>query len=223
MAERTMMELANEEILRDGLGAHRKGEGDVLEACLYELGHRTSRRAAAVEAELRALPPIKTAARARPRGVSKSGTPRPDEGFVQRAERGQSVEFLKDEQIKPRREELIREARRSVWLSSLTFPYAELVDVLAAKARGGVDVTLIVAERQVRGKHETDLQRLEKAGVECVFLESTHSKLLVIDDEYMMVGSANAHGGHRDACTLNRNRALAIEAVEYLGYLRDRA
>lgn len=114
---------------------------------------------------------------------------------------------------------MIDRAKRSVWMSSLTFPDSELVDALARKGRHIERVHLVVAERTVRDGHDKDLARLDRAGVDCKLLRSTHSKLLVIDENLVMVGSANAHHVHRDVCVVFRDARKAQELIEYMDRL----
>jgi hypothetical protein len=117
---------------------------------------------------------------------------------------------------------MIEAAAGSIWLSSLTFMHPELVPVLEKKARSGVTVTFVAARRTVKGaSRDPDIARLVKAGAICRFLDSTHSKALVIDEELVMVGSANAHGGDHDLCVTMRDRRLAAQIIEYLSKLPD--
>jgi phosphatidylserine/phosphatidylglycerophosphate/cardiolipin synthase-like enzyme len=124
-------------------------------------------------------------------------------------------------EIFPAQLRVIKSARKSIWLSSLTFPKSSLTDALIMKADEGVDVTLIVADRKVGDAHDKVVRRLRRAGVDYAFPDSTHSKALVVDEEIIINGSANAHGGHRDICTLHADKAGAKKIIRELQRLFD--
>jgi phosphatidylserine/phosphatidylglycerophosphate/cardiolipin synthase-like enzyme len=191
------MQLKADQLLVRGQRAHAAGDTGTLRACLRELECRTTRAATSAETELRAL--IRGAGRAK--HVTEANL---------------NLNVVKDREIIYRRQSMIHAATKSVWLSSLTFPNPDLVDALLKKAKAGLGVTLIVADRTVRAPHEPEICRLERAGATCVFPDSTHSKALVVDEELVMVGSANADRVHRDLCVVFRDRGMASEVIAYL-------
>lgn len=117
---------------------------------------------------------------------------------------------------------MIAAAERSVWLSSLTFPSASLVELLERKAKAGLSVTVVLADRTVKTTQNAEIGRLTRARARCCLLASTHSKALVIDEELVLLGSANAHRGHRDLCVSLRDVKLASEIIAYLDGLVGR-
>jgi phosphatidylserine/phosphatidylglycerophosphate/cardiolipin synthase-like enzyme len=121
----------------------------------------------------------------------------------------------------PERLALIARAQRSIWMSSLTCPHRDVVDALAKKARDGVEVNLVVADRKCGPAEEGALEQLERAGVEWDLVPSTHSKVLVIDELIVMNGSANAHGGHHDINHVFEDRNAALETISELRRLID--
>lgn len=187
-------------LCRIGVTAFAKGDRATAVVCLRLLEPRRTREAAKEAAKLRKLLLLSTASNA-PKAKASGGV----EGV-----------FI-DEKIEPHRERLILSARKSIWLSSLTFPCARLVDLLVRMARDGVTVVLVVAARKIQGRRQkARLDRLERAGVDCRCLRATHSKLLIVDEELVMIGSANAHGVWRDACRIDRDRRSARELINYL-------
>ncbi len=84
-APRPLMNLDAEQLLREGMAAHHRGDQDHLRECLRELEHRSTSRAAEVEEELAAL----LGDRSPP-----TGQPPPQPGFQGRAEHQQLQDAL---------------------------------------------------------------------------------------------------------------------------------
>ena len=206
-----LRQFSGAKLLDTGRKAHRSGDKQLVRECLRELECRSSRAAAAAEQELRDL--LKGRTRAAGRATRPNDADGPTEALA----------LVKDADISYRREAMIERARRSIWLSSLTFPHSDLVPMLMKKARSNVFVGIVVANRTLKARHEAEVRGLTHAGARCTFLASTHSKALVIDEELVMLGSANAHGGHRDLCVLFRDRKLAGQIITYLNGLTDPA
>lgn len=90
--------------------------------------------------------------------------------------------------------QMIRRARRSVWLSTYTLQDGrrELREALINQVRNDVDVDLIVHPRPITpgGHTEEVVSDLQEGGVR-MHICSSHSKCVVIDEEDVMLGSAN--------------------------------
>ena len=201
MTDHDLRQRTAAELLRAGKDAFGNRDKQLLRECLRELECRSSRAAAAAEEELRAL--------ARSVGRSRTAGSNTDDPI-------DAIALVKDTDIAYRRGSMIENAKRSIWLSSLTFPHSDLVPLLADKARSRVSVAIVVAGRQVQARHDAEVRRLTAAGARCMFPASTHSKALVVDEELVLLGSANAHGGHRDLCVSFRDCKTAAEIIEYL-------
>jgi phosphatidylserine/phosphatidylglycerophosphate/cardiolipin synthase-like enzyme len=118
---------------------------------------------------------------------------------------------------------MIREATRSVWLSTYTLRdgRGELRDILLSQARNDVNVNLIVHPKPIAHGGHTDevLDELHKGGVR-VFVRKSHSKCVIIDEEDIMLGSANLCDiVGRELGVRLRSRSMARQLIEYLGAL----
>jgi hypothetical protein len=152
MADHDLRQHSAAELLRAGKAAYGNADRQLLRECVRELECRSSRAAAEAEEELRAL--AKTAPRG---GRSSKVAPRADDSI-------DAIALVKDTDIAYRRGAMIENAKRSIWLSSLTFPHSDLVPLLTAKARSRVSVAIVVAGRKVELRHEVEVQRLTSAG-----------------------------------------------------------
>lgn len=191
--------MTSPDIVRLGTEAAQRGEQSVVQACIAALLPRSRSSARRGREALRSLS-VERHSRAR---VALRSEP-------------YSSETVFDQQIIPKRNEFIEAAESSIGLSSYTFPSKQLCELLVRKANAGVQVRLVVARKFCSKKNRRALHILEEAGVTVVKPKSTHSKVLVIDECITMNGSANAHGVHRDFCTVDRGHRRANEAKEYL-------
>jgi phosphatidylserine/phosphatidylglycerophosphate/cardiolipin synthase-like enzyme len=205
-----LIRMKNEALLAFGVAAVARGDRAGAEATVRVLEGRRTRLAATMAMRLR------TATRSR--NVSENA--RATRSVGPSEELG-GVRGVRDAEIEPYREQLIRRARHTIWMSSLTPPSARLAEVLIDAARREVRIVLILAVRKITSsKQRKRIAHLEMAGVECRALASTHSKVIVVDDVDVMVGSANADRVHRDYCWTARDRGASYEAIEYLDGLR---
>lgn len=151
---------------------------------------------------------------------SSSKSPRPAQ---LKSGRGAStpIRTVKNAEIMPERLALIARAQKSIWLASLTCPRPDLMEALVKRARTGVYVHVVFAERKRGDAQDRLLERLERAGGEWTLLRSTHSKVLVVDEHVVMNGSANAHGGHHDINHVFEDRAAARDSISELRRLID--
>ncbi len=197
--------LSAEKLLDAGERAARCGDRVTLEACISVLDGRKTKFAASVQAKLRNI--------------------LRDMGSIWSHERKDNAGIFSgpvfDSDIAPQRMKLLEFARRSIFMTSLTFPNNDIVNVLEKKARSGVRVVLIFADRTRRDKHNDALDRLVEADAKVYGKDSTHSKILIVDSEWVMVGSANAHGGHLDANHVHRDRDIAKKYTTYVEGLMD--
>lgn len=212
MLDEELISLSADRLLQLGKSAARKADASRLRACLRELECRGSRAAAAAERELRALKQTLRATVREPEVAGASDACEID-----------AIALVKDAEIRYRRLRMIEQAQKSIWLSSLTFLHKDLVSPLERKSRSGVHVTFVASRKTVRSPvHDAQIRRLAKAGAHCRFLDSTHSKAMVVDEALVLIGSANAHGGHRDLCICLRDEKLAAQIIHYLSSLSER-
>lgn len=112
---------------------------------------------------------------------------------------------------------LIASAHKRVWISNAYFvPSAPILDLLARKAREGVDVRILAAGDHTDTKPYLPPQRsrmaqLIGAGARAYEYAPTmmHSKLMVIDDRVAAVGSCNL-----DALSLNKLNEGTVVVVD---------
>lgn len=213
------------DVVRIGKTAIHRGDHALAKTCLAVVEPRNPRKA--VRAEILDLRKSLVGSVCGDGSVRQSRdrpNPKASGKHFSRASRREHRDVLglvTDQDIGPLREQMIRKATRSIWISSLTPPSARISELLRKQAEEDVAVVLIIAERTIkRWDQEERLARLERAGVDCNFLRSTHSKCLVIDEEYVLIGSANAGRVHRDLCFAVKNRGLALEVIDYLDWLR---
>jgi hypothetical protein len=215
MPERDLMQLLAEDLLRKGKAAHKAGDAGLLRSCLAELDRRLKGGGSSLARDCaERLRQLNTPSRAprTPKARMAKLTEQPPT-----SEPVPGIRVLVDAQdIMAERLRLIASAQRSIWLSSYTFPNDKVVEGLVHQARAGVQVRLIVAEKNVRQEHGPAVARLERASVECEFPQSCHAKALVIDERTVLNGSANAHGGHHDICEAYDSPSAARKIVAEL-------
>lgn len=122
----------------------------------------------------------------------------------------------------------IRASRKRIWVQSPYFSSDEIMNALAAAAKRGVDVRVIIPTRNDSGiMHSNNLataQTLIKAGVKVYqYPGMTHTKIMLCDD-WVTLGSANL-----DTLSMRINRELniafreprAVSEVENRVFRRD--
>ena len=188
------------DLARKAEAAARVGDDVTFDACLDELRER--KRADDLIEELldfraeshgrRSLPPIAQA-------IS--------------ANQLSELSVITDDDCWSRGLELVRRARRSTWLSTFTLKDSteELRETLTARVRANVAVSLLVSNSRANGGARTQdlVADLRQAGV-TVFERPNHSKCIVVDGEYVLVGSANLQSMHwGDLCIQFRSSSIA--------------
>lgn len=205
------------DVFEMGLSALARGDVRLHEDCVRELRSRRTRNARELGEELAeedASPRREPASERRPEGFTV------DVGAV-----AEPVVLLTDGAIVEARTRLIQEAKQTLWLSTFTFTDTgrSLTRLLARRARDGVDVHLIVSYGRDKNTTSELLDELEHAGVHVHADEATHSKVVVVDDEQVLIGSANLNRSFRDLALLVSSRSLAREATRYLRTLTRRS
>ncbi len=147
-------------------------------------------------------------------------------GFTTSVDLGSArVELVADARIVERRGELVAAARRTILLSSYVLqPTARtddpFEDLCGAAARGvHVDVVVSRGRKSQRPRLERMIERLSTRGIHVHAQESQHSKCVVVDDEWVMFGSANHETVFRDLMLVVRSPTLAEKLREYLAPL----
>jgi cardiolipin synthase len=120
-------------------------------------------------------------------------------------------------------------ARRRVWIMTPYFlPSRELAGALVSAALRGLDVSIILPGRNnlafVHWASRHGLEELLASGIKVFYREApfVHTKLFLVDDDYVLVGSANI-----DPRSLRLNFELGIEiynrgvAENLAGYILD--
>lgn len=127
----------------------------------------------------------------------------PPAGEVPAAFVASSANDLKEGMTRTRAERmtnlLIRSARRRLWIANSYFvPSTEILSLLVAKARAGVDVRVLVPGpvhdwRSIRAAQRNGYPELVKAGVQIFEYQPTmmHSKTMLVDDRLVVIGSTN--------------------------------
>lgn len=107
--------------------------------------------------------------------------------------------------------ELIRSARRTLWIEDETCSDPEVIRAIADRARAGVQATVQLAEAK-------DVDGLLAAGITAKKMEKhyLHAKAIVVDDERAYVGSVNLTANSMDH---NREVGLILTDPTYVGIL----
>jgi len=103
--------------------------------------------------------------------------------------------------------EQIESAQRSLHIETYTFEHAALAEVIAERARSGVDVQILLegglVSRGISDQEKWCYQQVERAGGRVYFMvqdldnevyaryKNQHAKFIIIDDEVLIIGSEN--------------------------------
>jgi phosphatidylserine/phosphatidylglycerophosphate/cardiolipin synthase-like enzyme len=147
---------------------------------------------------------------------------------------GQACELLDDKGYEPRVLELLRGARERIEVTMFsallpadagtTHPVRLLLDALVERHRAGVAVRVVLDAGAPSGQgrpSERAYQLLEQAGVPVRWDEddrTTHSKTLVVDGRWCVVGS---HNWTFSALRRNREQSLLVEDPALAGRLGE--
>ena len=143
--------------------------------------------------------------------IQSGGLPLPPEDFKEPPRAGKTpAAFVAssaadldagDEQTRAERatELLIRSARKRIWIANSYFvPSAQILSMLAAKARSGVDVRILAPGpihdwRSIRAAQRDGYPDLVAAGIQIYEYQPSmmHSKTMVVDSHLVAIGSTN--------------------------------
>lgn len=104
----------------------------------------------------------------------------------------------------------IRHARSSIYFLAFSFTSGELAEALIERARSGVIVAGVIDESQVLSYSGTEYERFSSNGIQALLDGNPrlmHHKVMVIDEEIVVVGSYNFS---RSAETRNDENTLVI-------------
>lgn len=209
MADRPFMNLGTADVYKKAESAAKRSDTNVFEQCLRELGSR--KRGADLVDELQEL-------------RDELKTPHLPPALAKGFQAGdiEDLTVVADSDCH-RRLDMLRGAKRSIWLSTYTIKdgSGDLRKILGEKARRDVAVNVIASPGPIRpgGHAEEVLDDLRQARVR-VIEKTNHSKCVVVDEEYVMVGSANLQDRiYRDVGLQFRSRSVARVLIEYLGEL----
>jgi phosphatidylserine/phosphatidylglycerophosphate/cardiolipin synthase-like enzyme len=209
MAARPYVSLGTSEVFRKAELAARKGDARTFDDCLAEL--RSRKRG---EELIEQLTDLKAE-------MSIAEPPPPiTKGF--RTGDLTAFAIVTDDDCHSRLD-LLRQAERSVWLSTYSIKdgSGELRQILAERVRKGVTVNLIVSPKPIKagGHAEEVVDDLRKSGVR-VTVKTNHSKCVVVDSVHVMVGSCNLQDViYRDVGVRFSAPTVAKLLIEYLEQL----
>ena len=131
---------------------------------------------------------------------------------------GDSPLVLSPDNSRKRITELIRGAKRSLWLEESTLLDADITRELAKAAKRGVDVRFIAPRREHDVAAE-NYQAIRDAGAQVVFLSEpyVHAKAIVADGRRAFVGSVNLS---YTSFELNRELGILTEDVDVINRLQ---
>lgn len=208
-AQRPFMNLGTVDVYRKAEIAARCGDARTLDGCISELRHR--KRGEDLIEDLEELRAEVNGLHGSLPDLTKSFSPTDVANLT----------ILTDNDCH-RRLDLLRDARRSIWLStySITDDHEDLRNLLRTKVRNGVKVNLIVSKRPANGNQAAEvINDLRKDSVR-VTVTTNHSKCAVVDDEHVMIGSANLQTKIRREVALQfRSASVARMLIEYFDKL----
>jgi cardiolipin synthase A/B len=120
---------------------------------------------------------------------------------------------------------LLLRAQRRIWIANAYFvPSAAIVDILERKARAGVDVRILVPDKNSDSKTAFGAQHLEfgrlreaKARIWQYTASMMHAKVTLVDDDLLLVGSINLDplslNVLEEASLLTQDAKVAAEAA----------
>lgn len=117
---------------------------------------------------------------------------------------GNKMEILLDNKSTKKKNELIKKAKRKIYVSTLVFiddpATQEIVDLLIARHREGLDVRIIESDGPLAKLHKEVKNRFKAAGVPIVVADEFykhsimtvyHTKIVAIDDTEVIMGGQN--------------------------------
>lgn len=116
---------------------------------------------------------------------------------------GNSFHLLADSQSFESKLNLIKQAKKSIWISSLVFvddeTTSEIVRALQDKARAGLDVK-VITENALSYVHPQQIKRMKSLGVQVLLADDFfkyntqaiyHSKVFIVDQNQAIIGGQN--------------------------------
>jgi phosphatidylserine/phosphatidylglycerophosphate/cardiolipin synthase-like enzyme len=213
MGSRLFSQLGTAAVYAKGETAARQHDAATFEECVREL--RSRKRGEELIDELREL---------REQVARGRSVPPPSIADGLRASDVEALTVITDNECH-RRFDMLRRATRSIWLSTFTIRdgKGELREILDDRTRKGVRATLIVSPGPIRpgGHAEEVIADLRSIGVR-VIVTTNHSKCAIVDEEEVIVGSANIQDVIIHDVGLHfRSRSIARALIEYLGSLQE--
>ena len=206
--DRPHFDLSANELFQEGLRAVSRCDRRAYVQYLSELRKRATRRAADLAEELEEEDVWGGERRTRPAGAC---LPIDDADL-------RDCAFVTDQEIEGQRHKMIEAATSSIWLSTFNMSNEDgaVCAALKKKRASGVAVVLIVSKRMSRVT-DVDLEALrDRYDIDVRTSEGSHSKCVIVDDEHVMIGSANLTRSYRDAVFVARSPVLARHMRAYL-------
>ena len=120
---------------------------------------------------------------------------------------------------------LIKQSKKYIYIPTFILTHNTLKNELISAFNRGVDVKIIIDATNTYGKHSV-FKELRAAGIPVKvenYAGKMHSKTLIIDDEYIVVGSANlsnsAENKNDENTLIIKNSRLAIFYKDFFNYL----
>lgn len=206
-------ELSAKDLFVRGLRAMKLKDESTYKACLRALERRKSRIARELADELAEEGGIGN--RGGATHVHAGGT------FPVELADMRDVVLVTDRSIIQHRDRMLARATSRIWLSTFNLRDEDgaLRKRLMEKARQNVEVCVVVSVGQAkRERAERWLAALRQAGprVHLYTHASSHSKCVIVDEQDVLIGSANLNCTHRDACLSIRSSHLAKRLQDYL-------
>jgi len=135
------------------------------------------------------------------------------------------IEFLSDEKINTRLNELITSAKYHIiivspWLD----PELHIMDKLlsASKKINNVEIITLRPEKEI---YQEAIDKLSKNGAQVFLKENLHAKMFIFDSRDLIVGSTNLKitslVRNSEAALYTNNREVVNKACEYIDELKD--
>jgi len=116
-------------------------------------------------------------------------------------------------------EEGIKKAQKSILILTFSFSDSNFIDLINQKADEGIDVTVIIDKN-----HQNTLKNLGNNKIKILTRlmgeGRIHHKILVIDDEFIWLGSANFS---QAAFSTQENFVVGIQSTKFANILHDEA
>lgn len=104
-----------------------------------------------------------------------------------------NLRFLSNTDILPRIIEMIQTAKNEILLITPWFYQDDIKNLLVQKRKEGVIIKVIVRKFKNRDNknHLKTIQELDKTGIQVVFFDKIHAKIVIIDECEVIISSKN--------------------------------